>query len=117
MSLIHDRNMEYLVHETYKACKEELQKPKATMVNHVQDIYKPFTVKEINEKLVEMLRPHDMVAPVEIVFQSLEGLHKAIPHNEGDWYFSGNYPTPGGTRLCNQAFVNYVEQSFEKKPY
>ena len=117
MSLIHDRNMEYLVHETYKACKEELQKPKATMVNHVQDIYKPFTVKEINEKLVEMLRPHDMVAPVEIVFQSLEGLHKAIPHNEGDWYFSGNYPTPGGTRLCNQAFVNYVEQSFDKKTY
>lgn len=114
ISLIHDRNMEQLIHDTYAACKAELQKPKAQMVNHVQDIYKPFTVEEINQKLIEMLRPKDMVAPVEIVFQSLEGLHKAIPNNQGDWYFSGNYPTPGGTKLCNQAFVNYFENSYNE---
>ena len=106
--------MEQLIHDTYAACKAELQKPKAQMVNHVQDIYKPFTVEEINQKLIEMLRPKDMVAPVEIVFQSLEGLHKAIPNNQGDWYFSGNYPTPGGTKLCNQAFVNYFENSYNE---
>ena len=107
--------MEHLIRKTYETCKAELLKPKAEMVNHVKDVYKPFTVEEINKKLVEMLRPHDMVAPVEIVFQTLEGLHKAIPDNKGDWYFSGNYPTPGGTKLCNQAFVNYVEHSLNEK--
>ena len=115
ISLIHDHHMEHLIRKTYEACKAELLKPKAEMVNHVKDVYKPFTVEEINKKLVEMLRPHDMVAPVEIVFQTLEGLHKAIPDNKGDWYFSGNYPTPGGTKLCNQAFVNYVEHSLNEK--
>jgi len=115
ISLINDHHMEHLIRKTYEACKAELLKPNAEMVNHVKDVYKPFTVEEINKKLVEMLRPHDMVAPVEIVFQTLEGLHKAIPDNKGDWYFSGNYPTPGGTKLCNQAFVNYVEHSLNKK--
>ena len=72
----------------------------------------PFTVEEINAKVVEMLRPSGMKTPVEIVFQSIEGLHKAIPEHRGDWYFTGKYPTPGGTRLCLQAFVNFYEKVY-----
>ena len=78
-------------------------------VNHVQEIYAPFTTEQIDRKIVEMLRPNGMQAPVELVFQSVEGLHRACPDHPGDWYFTGEYPTPGGVRLCNEAFVNYVE--------
>jgi len=79
----------------------------------VQAIYEPFSVEEINRKIVEMLRPEDMKTPVDIVYQSIEGLHKAIPDHKGDWYFTGNYPTPGGMRLCNQAFINYIEKYYQ----
>ena len=109
MELISERNMQQLVTETYEACKRELQKPKGEMRNCVRAIYAPFSVDEINRKMVEMLRPADMQAPIELVFQSLEGLYEACPNHPGDWYFTGNYPTPGGVRLVNQAFVNYFE--------
>jgi amidophosphoribosyltransferase len=109
MELISERNMRQLVTDTYEACKRELQKPKGEMRNCVRAIYAPFTVDEINRKMVEMLRPADMQAPIELVFQSLEGLYNACPNHPGDWYFTGNYPTPGGVRLVNQAFVNYME--------
>ncbi len=99
-----------LIKEVYKACKEH---PLET--NHVRKIYEPFTVEEINRKIVEMLRPKVMQAPVELVFQSIEGLHKACPNHPGDWYFTGHYPTPGGTRLCNAAFVNYIETRQKKQ--
>ena len=79
----------------------------------MQDIYGPFTVEDINKKIVEMLRPEGMRADVELVFQSIEGLHDAIPNHKGDWYFTGNYPTRGGKRLCNQAFINYIEKSYQ----
>lgn len=113
MALIHERSLFQLLEDTYQACKAELKKPKAEMRNCVRDVYKPFTVDEINHKIVEMLRPEGMTTPVELVFQSLEGLHKAIPNHKGDWYFSGKYPTPGGTKLCNQAFVNYIEKVYQ----
>ena len=93
-----------LIQEVYKACKE---RPLET--NHVRRIYEPFTVDEINKKIVEMLRPADMQTPIELVYQSIEGLHKACPNHPGDWYFTGHYPTPGGIRLVNQAFVNYID--------
>ena len=109
MALVLERNMGELVEKTYQACLDELKKPAAEQRNCVRDIYTPFTVEEINAKIVEMLRPEGMTIPIDIVFQSLEGLHTAIPNHKGDWYFTGHYPTPGGTRLCNQAFVNYVE--------
>ena len=73
-------------------------------------IYAPFSVEEINHKIVEMLRPEGMQAPIQLVYQSIEGLHEACPQHPGDWYFTGRYPTPGGVRKVNQAFVNYVEQ-------
>ena len=105
IALIKDRGMQRLIADTYKACKYS-----PASLNHVRNIYAPFTVEEINDKIVEMLRPEGMQAPIELVYQSIEGLHKACPHHPGDWYFTGHYPTPGGIRMVNQAFVNYVEQ-------
>ena len=105
IALIKDRGMQKLIADTYKACKYS-----PASLNHVRNIYEPFTVEEINDKIVEMLRPEGMQSPVELVFQSIEGLHHACPNHPGDWYFTGHYPTPGGIRMVNQAFVNYVEQ-------
>ena len=105
IALIKERGMQNLIADTYKACKYS-----PASLNHVRNIYEPFTVDEINAKIVEMLRPEGMQSPVELVFQSIEGLHHACPNHPGDWYFTGHYPTPGGIRLVNQAFVNYVEQ-------
>ena len=85
------------------------------MGNCVQEIYKAVTVDEINNKIVQMLRPKGVNTPIELVFQSIEGLHEAIPQHKGDWYFTGNYPTPGGMRLCNQAFVNYIEKVYQNE--
>ena len=111
MALIEERGMWQLVNDVYLACKKEItQKEPSLLCNHVRRLYEPFTVDEINRKIVEMLRPADMQAPIELVFQSIEGLHEACPGQPGDWYFTGRYPTPGGTRLVNQAFVRYVEK-------
>ncbi len=104
IALVRERGMEQLIIDTCRSCRE---KPLAA--NHVRNIYAPFSVGEINAKIVEMLRPEGMQTPVELVFQSIEGLHQACPGHPGDWYFTGEYPTPGGVRLCNEAFVNYVE--------
>lgn len=114
IELLKERNLLNILDETYEHCKAELQKSKEDMENAVRAVYEPFTVEEINRKIVEMLTPEGMTTPVEIVFQSIEGLHTAIPNHRGDWYFTGHYPTPGGTRLCNQAFINYYE-SINKK--
>jgi len=105
IALIKERGMEQVIADTYRACKTS-----PMTANHVRAIYAPFTVDEINHKIVEMLRPQGMQAPIELVYQSIEGLHEACPHHPGDWYFTGRYPTPGGIRLCNEAFINYVEK-------
>ena len=111
IELICERGMEDLLREVYENCKKELAKPKGEPIfNAVRAVYKPFTVEDINRKIVEMLRPEGMTTPVELVFQSVEGLHNAIPNHPGDWYFTGNYPTPGGMRLVNEAFVSYYER-------
>jgi len=105
IALIKERGLQKLIADTYRACKYS-----PASLNHVRNIYAPFSVEDINRKIVEMLRPEGMQAPVEMVFQSIEGLHHACPNHPGDWYFTGHYPTPGGIRLCNEAFVNYVEK-------
>ena len=105
ISLIKERNMQRLIAQTYRVCKTE-----PMTKNHVRAIYAPFTVDEINRKIVEMLCPKDMQTPIELVYQSINGLHKACPNHPGDWYFTGHYPTAGGIRMVNQAFVNYVEK-------
>jgi len=124
VALTEERGMWQLVDDTYLACKEAIGRSTSfdersgkaeewTMANEncVRALYEPFSVEEINEKMVEMLRPGDMHAPIELVFQSIEGLHEACPNHPGDWYFTGRYPTPGGTRLCNQAFVSWYENT------
>lgn len=106
IALIKERNMQQLIADTYRACK---QTEKGDEQNYVRAIYAPFSVEEINQKIVSMLRPEGMTTAVELVFQSIEGLHEACPNHPGDWYFTGHYPTPGGIRMVNQAFVNFVE--------
>ncbi len=108
IALVKERGMLQLLADTYRKCKTA---PSAA--NHVRAIYAPFTVEEINEKIVEMLRPDGMQAPIELVFQSIEGLHEACPNHPGDWYFTGVYPTPGGMRLCNEAFISYIENTLK----
>ena len=100
---------EQLITDVYGRAKEELKKPDAEMVNLVQEIYAPFTDQEISNQIAVMLKTSEIKADLEIVFQSVEGLHKACPGHTGDWYFTGNYPTPGGNRVVNRAFVNYIE--------
>ena len=108
IALVKERGMLELLADTYRKCKTA---PSAA--NHVRAIYAPFTVEEINEKIVEMLRPDGMQAPIELVFQSIVGLHEACPNHPGDWYFTGVYPTPGGMRLCNEAFISYIENTLK----
>ena len=110
IALIKEQNMEHLISETYHACKSYCESKQPSPENYVRRIYAPFTVEQISQKIVEMLSPDDMQAPIELVFQSIDGLHQACPNHRGDWYFTGHYPTPGGIRLVNQAFVNYAEQ-------
>ncbi len=113
IELLKERGMYRVIEDTYNRCKEELKKPKNEIINCVREIYKPFTVAEINRKIVEILRPEGMKTPVELVYQSIEGLHEAIPNHKGDWYFTGNYPTPGGMKLVNQAFIRFVENVYQ----
>lgn len=115
IELLKERGMYSLIMDTYNACKTELCKCQDEMRNCVRDIYEPFTVDEINKKIVEILRPAEVTTPIELVFQSIDGLHKAIPNHKGDWYFTGKYPTPGGTKLCNRAFVNYIENVYQNE--
>ena len=109
IALLKERGMQDLAEDVYRRCKEELEKPAEEQTLPVRDLYKPFSVKELNEKMEEMLRPAGGDIPVELVFQSIEGLHEACPNHPGDWYFTGNYPTPGGTRMCNLCYVQYFE--------
>lgn len=113
IELLKCKGMHSLIQDTYKQCVDELKKPAEKMQNCVRNLYKPFTIEEINNRIIEMLRPQGVTTPIELVYQSIEGLHEAIPQHEGDWYFTGNYPTPGGTRLCNRAFVNYIETVYQ----
>lgn len=109
IELLKERNMHYIIDETYEKSVAQRLKKKEEIVNYVKDIYAPFTDDEISAKMAEMLTGKDIKAEVQLVFQSIEDLHKACPNHGGDWYFSGNYPTPGGNKLVNQAFINYVE--------
>ena len=109
VELLKDRGMESLIDEVYAKSLAQRNLPKEEIVNYVQEIYAPFTMEEISAKISEMLT-EDIECPVDIVYQSIEGLHRAIPNHPGDWYFSGNYPTAGGNRLVNEAFIRYVEK-------
>jgi amidophosphoribosyltransferase len=109
IELLKDNGKDSLITKVYKEAKKENLKPVEEIRNMVRELYKPFTTEEISNKISKMLKPEDTKAEVEIVFQSIEGLHQACPGHTGDWYFTGNYPTPGGNKVANQSFINYIE--------
>ena len=114
IALLEERGMRDVIERAYNKSKAQENLPKEKMVNYVKEIYAPFTDEEISSKMVELLTEGEGIqAKVEIVYQSLEGLHEACPNHSGDWYFSGNYPTPGGVRQVNKAFINYIEQVYQ----
>lgn len=115
IELLKDRKQEHIIDDVYAKSKAQCELPVDEMVNYVKEIYAPFADEEISEKMVEMLRPAEVTTPIEIVYQTMEGLHRACPAHLGDWYFSGDYPTPGGVKLVNLAFIDYYENIYSKK--
>ena len=115
MALLEERGMRYIIDSVYQRCKAQNDLPKEEIKNYVKEIYAPFTDEEIAKKIAEMLTPEGTKAEIEIVYQSVEEMHKAIPDHPGDWYFTGDYPTPGGNRLVNHAFINFYEGNTSKR--
>lgn len=112
VELHRDRGTMSVLEDVYDRCVAQAKLPADKMVNYVREVYAPFTAEEISQKIVEMLRPEGVGTPIEIVYQSIEGLHQACPNHSGDWYFTGNYPTPGGVKLVNKAFINYYRANW-----
>lgn len=109
IQLLKERGQEHVIEAVYQKCKASLELPKEEIVNHVKEIYASFTPQEISDQIAKIITPADTVAEVEVIYQTLENLHEACPHHRGDWYFSGDYPTPGGNKVVNKAFVNWKE--------
>jgi len=109
IELLTERGMKNIIDETYQRCCEQRNLPKEEIINYVTDIYSPFTNEELSQKIAEMLKPDDCEAEIELVFQTVENLHLACPDHLGDWYFTGNYPTPGGNKVVNNSFILYYE--------
>ncbi|MGN1245688.1 MAG: amidophosphoribosyltransferase [Muribaculaceae bacterium] len=109
MALLKERGMSNIIDDVYRKCKAQENLPKEQVINYVTEIYSPFSDEEVSRKIAQMLTPDGTNAEIEIIYQSLDGLHKSIPNHPGDWYFSGNYPTPGGNKMVNRAFINYYE--------
>jgi amidophosphoribosyltransferase len=109
IQLLKDTNQQQVIDEVYRKCKEQENLPKEEIVNYVKEIYKPFKAEEVSAKIGELLKPDDCKAEVEIIYQTIENLHQACPNDTGDWYFTGNYPTPGGNKVVNTSFINYIE--------
>jgi amidophosphoribosyltransferase len=107
--LLKDTKQEHILKEVYEDCKKQLLLPKEEIKNVVKRVYEPFTYEQVSKKVAELLRPKEIEAETDIVFQSIENLHQACPDNKGDWYFSGNYPTPGGNKVVCKAFINFYE--------
>ena len=114
IQLLKDRNMEHVITNVYNECLKQLELPKEQVRNFVKEIYAPFTNEEISAKIAELLTPENIKAEVEIIFQTVENLHVACPDNRGDWYFTGDYPTPGGNKVVNKAFINWMEKRNER---
>lgn len=110
VALLKETKQEHILNTTYELCKAAIASNSLAQENYVKAIYEPFTAQEISAKIAALLTPADVHAQVDIIYQTLEGLHHACPENNGDWYFTGNYPTPGGNRVANKAFINFMEQ-------
>lgn len=109
VTLLRERGQGHIIQEVYEKCKAQINIPKEEVVNHVKEIYAPFTPQEISDKIAQIITPKDINAKVEVIYQTLENLHEACPDHSGDWYFSGDYPTPGGNKVVNRAFMNWIE--------
>lgn len=109
ISLLKESGQQHIIEEVYRKSKAQENLPKEEVVNYVKEIYAPFTDEQISAKITELVTPENINAEIEIVFNTIESLHKACPGNTGDWYFTGNYPTPGGNKVVNRAFINYYE--------
>lgn len=116
IALLKETGRSSVINEVYKKCKEQQKSSKEHVENHVKAIYNPFTPKQISEKIAQMLRTSETKAELEIIYQSVDNLHVACPNDPGDWYFTGDYPTPGGSRVANNSFINYVEGN-DKRAY
>lgn len=114
IELLKERNMTSVIEDVYRKCKDQENLPKEQIKNYVQEIYLPFSNEEISAKISQLLRPDSIEAEVEIIYQTVENLHLACPNNKGDWYFTGNYPTPGGNKVVNKAFMNWKEGKNER---
>jgi len=109
ISLLRERGMESVIDGVYEKAKHQITLPKEEQVNVVKEIYEPFSAEEISEKIAQLIKPVDLSCELEVIYQSIEGLHQACPHNLGDWYFTGNYPTPGGVQVANKSFIHFME--------
>ena len=109
IELIKETKQESILNKVYQKSKAQEHLPKEEVINYVKEIYKPFTVAQISEKVAQLVTPPHVKAKVKVIFQSIENLHEAVPHHTGDWYFTGNYPTPGGNKVVNKSFINYIE--------
>jgi amidophosphoribosyltransferase len=116
INLLKETNQGYIINEVYKKCRAQLYSQKEEVINHVKEIYKPFTAEQISAKIAAMLTTSETKAAVNVVYQKIEDLHDACPNHKGDWYFTGNYPTPGGNKVVNKAFINYIEGK-DVRPY
>ncbi|HQQ83006.1 MAG TPA: amidophosphoribosyltransferase, partial [Cyclobacteriaceae bacterium] len=107
IELLKEHGKDYLLGEVYEQCRQSLGED--VPVNHVKRLYEQFSYEEISDKITEIVKPADMKAELKVVFQTVDALHKAIPLHLGDWYFTGDYPTPGGTKVANKSYMNYME--------
>ena len=109
IELLKDNKMQSVIEDVYTKCKSQIKLPKEEMQNYVKEIYSPFTAKQISSKISSILTPKDVNSEVEIIYQSIEDLHVSCPNHKGDWYFTGDYPTPGGNKVVTKAFINFIE--------
>jgi len=116
IELLKERNKESVINEVYRKCRDQKDLPKEDFVNYVKEIYQPFSPGEISAKIGQLLKGPDIKAEIEIVYQTIENLHEACPNDKGDWYFTGNYPTPGGNKVVSNSFINFIE-GINKRAY
>jgi amidophosphoribosyltransferase len=112
--LLKETHQEHIINEIYQKSKSQENLPKEQIVNYVKEIYKPFTTEQLSQKIAELVTANNVKAKVKIVYQTIENLHLACPKHTGDWYFTGNYPTAGGNKVVNKAFINFIEGKNER---
>jgi amidophosphoribosyltransferase len=109
IELLKETGRENIINEVYQKSKQQQNLPKEKIINYVKEIYEPFSDEEISNKISQLLKPNNIKVEVKIIYQTVDKLHQACPNDLGDWYFTGDYPTPGGNKVVNLSFINYIE--------